>query len=118
MTGLQIVLSALAAVIAVWLVVLIVRDRLPDDYLFGALAVLETGLLVQLVVGVVQLFGDTGDVNVAAYVGYLVGLVLVLPIAFLWSMGERTRSGTAVLLVGVVVVPVLFLRLDQLWSAR
>jgi hypothetical protein len=117
-TGLQIVLSALAAVIVVWLVVLIVRDRLPDDYLFGALAVLETGLLAQLVVGVLQVFGDTGDVNVAAYVGYLVGLVLVLPIAFLWSMGERTRSGTAVLLVGVVVVPVLFLRLDQLWSAR
>ena len=118
MTGLQIVLSVLAAVIAVWLVVLIVRDRLPDDHLFGALALLEVGLLAQLVVGLVQVFGDTGGVNVAAYVGYLVGLVLVLPIAFVWSMGERTRSGTAVLLVGVIVVPVLFLRLHQLWSAR
>ncbi len=118
MTGLQIVLSVLAAVIAVWLVVLIVRDRLPDDYLFGALALLALGLLAQLVVGLVQVFGDTGGVNVAAYVGYLVGLVLVLPIAFVWAMGERTRSGTAVLLVGVIVVPVLFLRLHQLWSAR
>lgn len=118
MTGLQIVLSAIAGVIAVWLVVLIARDRLPDDYLFGGLAVLELGLVAQLVVGLVQVFGDTGGVNVAAYVGYLVGLVLVLPIAFLWSMGERTRSGTAVLLVGVLVVPVLFLRLHQLWSAR
>ncbi len=118
MTGLQLVLSVIAAALAIWLVVLIVRGRLPDDYLFGALAVLEVGLLVQLVVGLVQVFGDTGDVNVAAYVGYLVGLVLVLPIAFVWSMGERTRSGTAVLLVGVVVVPVLFLRLHQLWGAR
>jgi hypothetical protein len=117
-TGLQIVLSAFAAVVAVWLVVLIVRDRLPDDYLFGALALLEVGLLGVLVVGLVQVFGDAGGVNVAAYVGYLVGLVLVLPIAFVWSMGERTRAGTAVLLVGVLVVPVLFLRLHQLWSAR
>jgi hypothetical protein len=117
-TWLQIVLSVVAAGIAVWLVVLIVRNRLPDDYLFGALAVLEVGLLVQLVIGLVQVFGDTGGVNVAAYVGYLVGAVLLLPIAFLWSMGERTRSGTAVLLVAVVVVPVLFLRLHQLWSAR
>jgi hypothetical protein len=117
-TGLQIVLSALAAGIGVWLVVLIVRDRLPDDYLFGALALLEVGLLVQLVVGLAQVFGDSGEVNVLAYVGYLVGLVLVLPIAFVWSMGERTRSGTAVLLVGVLVVPLLFLRLHQLWSAR
>ncbi len=118
MTALQIVLSVLAAVIAMWLVVLIVRDRLPDDYLFGALALLEVGLLGQLVVGLVQVFGDTGALNVAAYVGYLIGLVLVLPIAFVWSMGERTRSGTAVLLVGVIVVPVLFLRLHQLWSTR
>jgi hypothetical protein len=117
-TGLQIVLSAFAAVVAVWLVVLIVRDRLPDDYLFGALALLEVGLLGVLVVGLVQVFSDAGGVNVAAYVGYLVGLVLVLPIAFVWSMGERTRAGTAVLLVGVLVVPVLFLRLHQLWSAR
>ena len=118
MTGLQIVLSVLAAALAVWLVVLIVRDRLPDDYLFGALALLEVGLLGVLVVGLVQVFGASGGVNVAAYVGYLVGLVLVLPIAFVWSMGERTRAGTAVLLVGVLVVPVLFLRLHQLWSAR
>jgi hypothetical protein len=117
-TGLQIVLSAFAAVVAVWLVALIVRDRLPDDYLFGALALLEVGLLGVLVVGLVQVLGGAGGVNVAAYVGYLVGLVLVLPIAFVWSMGERTRAGTAVLLVGVLVVPVLFLRLHQLWSAR
>jgi hypothetical protein len=117
-TGLQIVLSGFAAVVAVWLLVLIVRDRLPDDYLFGALALLEVGLLGVLVVGLVQVLGGAGGVNVAAYVGYLVGLVLVLPIAFVWSMGERTRAGTAVLLVGVLVVPVLFLRLHQLWSAR
>jgi hypothetical protein len=44
--------------------------------------------------------------------------VLILPAAFLWSMGERNRGGTGVLLVAVVVVPVLFLRLHQLWAAR
>jgi hypothetical protein len=117
-TGLQIVLSVVASAIAVWLVVLIARDRLPDDYLFGALAVLEVGLLVQLVVGVVQVLGDTGGVNVAAYVGYLVGSLVILPVGFLWSAGERTRAGTGVLLVAVLVVPVLFLRLHELWAAR
>jgi hypothetical protein len=117
-TGLQIVLTVLAAVIAVWLVVMIVRDRLPDDYLYAALGLLEVGLLVELVIGLVQVFGDTGGVNVAAYVGYLFGAVLILPAAFLWSMGERNRAGTGVLLVAVVVVPVLFVRLHQLWAAR
>jgi hypothetical protein len=70
------------------------------------------------VLGLVQVAGDHGGVNVAAYVGYLVGAVLILPVAFVWSIGERTRAGTGVLLVGVVVVPVLFLRLQQLWGAR
>jgi hypothetical protein len=117
-TVLQIVLAAISAVIALWLVVLIVRDVEPNDYLYVALGVLEVGLLAQLVVGLVQVGGDHGDVNVAAYVGYLVGSVVLLPVAFLWSIGERTRAGTGVLLVAVLVVPVLFLRLHQLWAAR
>lgn len=118
MTALQIVLGVVAAVVAIWLVVLIVRGIEPDDHVYGALGVLEVGLLVQLVIGVVMVSGDHGGVNVAAYVGYLVGSLLILPAAFLWSVGERTRAGTGVLLVAVLVVPVLFLRLHQLWGAR
>jgi hypothetical protein len=118
MTTLQIVLGAVCLVTAVWLVVLIVLDRLPGDLLYGVLALLEIGLVVQLVLGLVQVAGDRGDLNVAAYVGYLVGSLLVLPIAFVWSLGERTRSGTGVLLVGVLAVAFLFVRLDQLWSYR
>ena len=118
MTVLQIVLAAISAVIALWLVVLIVRDLEPNDYLYAALGLLEVGMIALLVVGLVQVAGDHGDVNVAAYVGYLVGSVVLLPVAFLWSIGERTRAGTGVLLVAVLVVPVLFLRLHQLWAAR
>lgn len=118
MTVLQIVLTAIAAVVAVWLVVLIVRGVTPNDYLYGALGLLEVGLLVQFVVGLVQVFGDHGGLNVAAYVGYLLLLIALLPAAFLWSVGERSRAGTGVLLVAVVLVPVLFLRLQQLWGAR
>ena len=118
MTILQLVLGAMCAVLAVWLLVLIVLDRLPGDLLYGALAVVEVGLVVQLVIGLVRVSGDHGDLNVAAYVGYLVGSLLVLPVAFAWSAGERSRSGTAVLLVGVIAVGFLFLRLQQLWSYR
>jgi len=117
-TVLQIVLTAIALVVAVWLVVLIVRDEQPGDWLYGALGLIEVGLVVQLVIGLVRVFGDHGDVNVAAYVGYLVGSLVILPAAFLWSVGERSRAGTGVLLVAVVVIPVLFLRLQQLWSVR
>lgn len=118
MTTLQIVLGAAALVVAIWLVVLIVLDRLPGDPVFGALVVLEVGVVVQLVIGLVRVSGDHPGVNVAAYLGYLVGALLVLPIGFVWSAGERTRSGTAVLLVAVLVLPVLSLRLHDLWSVR
>jgi hypothetical protein len=117
MTGLQIVLTALVVVLAVWLVVLIAIGRQPNDWLYGALAVLEVGLVVQLVIGLVMLGGDHQGVNVAAYLGYLIGSLVILPVAFLWSVGERSRAGTGVLLVAVIVIPVLFLRLQQLWSA-
>lgn len=116
MTGLQIVLTALVVVIAISLVVLIVLGRDPGDWLYGALGLLEVGLIVQLVVGLARLGGDHDGVNVAAYVGYLVGSLLILPAAFAWSVGERSRAGTGVLLVAVVVIPVLFLRLHQLWA--
>jgi hypothetical protein len=115
-TALQIVLAAVAAGIAVWLVVLIVLGRAPDDWLYGAVLLLELGLVVQLVVGLVRLSGDHDGVNVLAYVGYLVGSLVILPVALLWSVGERSRSGTAVMLVAVLVIPVLFLRLHQLWT--
>jgi hypothetical protein len=117
MTGLQIALAVLAAVLVVWLVVLIVIGRQPDDWLYAALGLLELGLVAQLVIGLVRLGGDHAGVNVAAYVGYLVGSLVILPAAFLWSAGERRRAGTGVLLVAVLVIPVLFLRLHQLWSA-
>jgi Kef-type K+ transport system membrane component KefB len=117
-TALQIVLTAIAAGVALWLVILVVRDVEPNDYLYAALGLLEVGMVAMLVGGLVQVAGDHGDVNVAAYVGYLVGSVVLLPVAFLWSIGERTRAGTGVLLVAVLVVPVLFLRLHQLWGAR
>lgn len=118
MTWLQIVLGVIALGVAVWLVVLIVRDVQPNDHLYGALALLEVGLVAQLVVGLVMVGGDHGGVNVAAYVGYLIGSLLILPVGFVWSVGERTRAGTGVLLVAVVVVVVLFLRLHDLWAAR
>jgi hypothetical protein len=117
-TTLQIVLSAASGVAAIWLVVLIVLNRLPDDPVYAALGLIEIGVVVQLVVGLVMVVGGHDGVNVAAYIGYLVGALFILPVAVVWSLGERTRAGTGVLLVGVIVIPALCLRLHDLWSVR
>jgi hypothetical protein len=118
MTTLQLVLSVLCALVVVQLVVLMARDRLPGRVTYALLALLEVGLVAQLVVGLSMVFDDHRGVSVPTYVGYLVGALVILPLAAGWAWAERTRNGTGVLLVGVVLLPVLFLRLHDIWSTH
>ncbi|MCW2785817.1 MAG: hypothetical protein JWP74_2334 [Marmoricola sp.] len=118
MSLVQTVLSVLCAIGILQLGVLIARDLRPGNVTLGFLVVIELGLVVQLVVGLHRVFGDHAGVSVATYLGYLVGALLILPIGVVWSSAERTRSGTAVLLVAVLVIPVLFLRLHDIWSTH
>jgi len=68
-TTLQIVLSAASGAVALWLIALIALDRLPEDPVYAALGLIEVGVVVQLVLGLVMVFGGHDGVNVAAYVG-------------------------------------------------
>ena len=118
MTALQIGISAACLLGALWLVVLIVRDRRPERWFLTAMLVLELLMVVHLVLGVVRLTGDAVE-GVAAweYVGYLVGALLIIPAGVIWSSGEPSRGGTAVLLVALLVVPFMFVRLADIWAA-
>ena len=49
------------------------------------------------------------------YVGYLIGALLILPLGWLWAASEKTRAGSAVLLVAVLLVPFLLLRMHDIW---
>jgi len=115
---LQYVLTAICLLTAVVVVALIVRDRTPGDAVVGLLGVVELGLVVQLVLGIIRVTGPHAGVSVPTYVGYLIGSLLILPVAALWSLSERSRGGTAVLLVGVLLVPFLFLRLAEVWGTH
>lgn len=112
-TGL-IVASLLLALAAVGHMV---ANRRPTTWLVIGLGLLELALIVQLVIGVVQLVSGDQDVSALTFVGYLVGILVVLPLGTLWALGEPTRSGTAVLVVATLVVPVLVVRLQQIWTA-
>ncbi len=117
MIPLQLALGALCLLSALWLVVLIVRDRTPDRLLLNVLAVVEVGLIAHMVLGVVRVTGDGRDVSTWEYIGYLVGTLLIIPAGVVWSGGERSRGGTSVLLVAVLVVPFMFVRLHDIWAA-
>jgi hypothetical protein len=118
MRDLQIGLSVLCLLVAIQLVVLIVRDVRPGRATYALLALVEVGLVAQLVIGLGKVFGDHEGVSVATYVGYLVGALVIVPLAAGWAWAERTRSGTGVLLVGIVVLPVLFVRLHDIWATH
>lgn len=111
---LQIALSVLCGLTALLVLIQIARDRLVNRAILGLLALIEVGLVVHLVLGIGWLTGDGPDIPALTYLGYLVGSLAVLPLAAGWAWAERSRSGTAVILVGLVVVPYLFVRLHDI----
>jgi hypothetical protein len=113
---LQTILIVAALVLALVTGVCVTLDRSPDRVLVALLAILELGLVVQAVVGIAQLVGGSGDPGVT-FVGYLLAVLVVLPLGLLWSLGERSRGATAVLIVALVTVAFLVLRLVQIHAA-
>lgn len=106
----------LGVVVALWSLVLVIRDELAQDRTFALLVTAELVLLVQLVVGCILLAGTDRDVSGVLFVSYLVGIVLALPIGAFWSLAERTRSGTGVLVIAALTVLALEVRLADIWS--
>lgn len=112
--GAVLVLCGLTAVL---LVVHLVRDLAAQDAMFVLLGITEVVLLVQLVWGSIALGTTSRDVEGTLFVSYLVGNALVLPIGAFWSLAERSRAGTAVVLLAVLTVAALEVRLDAIWAA-
>jgi hypothetical protein len=64
------------------------------------------------------MLGSDRELDRATFVGYLVGVAVVLPLGAVWSLAERSRWGAGVLTVTCVSVPVMILRLNQLWAGH
>ncbi|HEV7649018.1 MAG TPA: hypothetical protein VGP26_12705 [Actinophytocola sp.] len=117
-------LTSIALGAALWALVLLIAGK-PLEYrrwhglgVLGVLTLLELGLLVQAVAGFVKLFGTDRELEKLTFAGYLVGALVVLPLAVFWALAERTRWGPGVLVIGSLAIPVLILRLGQIWNAN
>jgi hypothetical protein len=117
-------LSYVALAAALWAVVLVIAgeparvDRWYGVGVLGVVALLELGLVVQAVGGIVAMFVTERELDGFSFAGYLLGPVLVVPVAVVWALAEKTRWGPAVLVVGSLAVPVMILRLRQVWEAH
>jgi hypothetical protein len=109
-------LIVLALTLAVWAVVLLIVNRPPGAALIGAAAVLELVLVGFAVGGIVQMLGTDREFARAEFVGYLLACVAIVPAAVWWMKDEKTRAASGVLAVVFVVVPILVVRVQQVWA--
>lgn len=110
------VILAMAGVVAVILLVDLVRDRSAQDAHYVGLAALELAVLAQLVGGCVALARTERHVEGAVFVSYLVTVALIPVVGAFFSLAERSRVGTTILLLAVATVAGLELRLWDIWG--
>ncbi len=109
--GIALVLAAVSAVMTM------LRRPVGRIQLIGA-GIAELALAVQAVLAVVKLAdGDRPDGGLVLFCLYLVGSLLLVPIAVVWGRAERSRWGSGVLVIGYLVMAVLIVRMQQIWTA-
>lgn len=111
-----IAIIVVALVLAAWALVLVVANRPPSGPIVVGAAVLELLLVGLLVGGIVQMLRSHHEFARAEFVGYLVACVVIPVLGVGWAVGERTRAGTAVLALAFLIMPVLMVRVQQVWA--
>lgn len=117
MTGpYAVAIMVVGLVLAAWALVLVIINRPPGVALLAGAAVLEALLIGFLIGGIVQMAGSDRHFARAEFVLYLLACVAIPPIAMAWGLGERTRAGTVVVAIGFLIMPVMVLRVQQVWA--
>ncbi|MGI3786551.1 MAG: hypothetical protein ACRYG2_37885 [Janthinobacterium lividum] len=107
--------AALALLSMCWGLLTAVLDRPPGKAQLLYAAGLELVVVVQSVVALVGLARGFRPAELATSIGYLIGIVVLLPVAWLWANAERTRFSGVVLAVAAAAVAAMTFRLIVLW---
>ena len=111
-------LGALALAWALWCAVSAAVGQAPTMRHRLGLVVLEALAVLVALLGIVLLvvIGGRAGTAVAEIVGYLIAVVIALPVGAALARNERTRYGSVVLAVAGVTLAVLLLRTQQVWD--
>jgi hypothetical protein len=112
-TGTAVVVGALA--MAAWCLLRAAQGRpIGRPELVGLVAV-EALVLAHVGTSIARAAGPGSAAEPVAFVGYLVTIALIVPIAIVLTRLEPTRWGAVIAGVACLVDPVLVLRLNQVW---
>ncbi len=104
-------------VLAVIGLVMAATDRLRDRFLLAVAGVVELAVSAQSVLAAVELTRGHEVPSTATVIGYLIGNVLILPVAVVWAWAERTRWTPAVVALGGLTVAAMTGRLGMMWAS-
>lgn len=111
------VVMALSGAMVVWGLVTAVLDKPPDKAQLLFAAGVELLAVIQSIIAFVGLAQGFRPSELATTIGYLIGILVLIPVAWMWANVERTRFSGIVLAVAGLAVAVMTLRLLQLWVA-
>jgi hypothetical protein len=84
--------------------------------LLAGLGILEILLVVLVVLVIVKLAGGERPSGLAILIGYLIAIPLVPVIGGFWGAMERSRWGSAVVVVTGLTAAILMVRLHEIWT--
>jgi hypothetical protein len=93
-----------------------VRDRTLAAWHWVAVGLVQLLVAAEAISGAVHLAQGAHPRQYVTFVGYLIAFFLVLPLGAVLARLEPTRWGAVIVAVAAVVLPVLVLRVNQLWS--
>lgn len=107
---------AVSLAVGLWCLVLLVINRPPGRALLMALALLELVVVVFVVDAVVAMIGRRTDFARLEFLLYLLGCLVLVPLGAWWVKDEKSRAAAGVLLVACLVLPVMVVRVQQVWD--
>ena len=117
-TTLGLVVTVLSLLLALVTGVLAAMGRTLPSWVIGLVAILEVALVALTVQCVIAWAGGTAPADPIVFLSYLVVVLAAGPATVWWGAGEPGRWGTGVVAVAGLVIPVLLVRLQQVWTGH
>jgi hypothetical protein len=115
-TSVGVVVTALSLLLALVTGVLAALNKRITRWVLALVALLEVALLVLTVQLVVAWAGGNAPEQPVVLLAYLLVVLVAAPGTVWWGAAEPGRWGTGVVCVACLLIPVLLVRLQQVWD--